>query len=119
MNVLVVLGLFLAGLLGGIEFIVRYGVHPALQAMPDRIHLVARHEIVRVVRVIVPAVMLPGLAVNGVMLAVTGAGDGLPFRVAAAAVYVGYLLIVFLGTVPINSRFFGWDPDAPPLTGNR
>jgi uncharacterized membrane protein len=114
MNALALIGLFLAGMLSGIEVVVRYGVHPALVALPDRVHLLARHEIVRVVRVLVPAVLLPSVIVGIAVLAVSGAGGGLPFRWAGVASYAVYVLIVFLGTVPINDRFFAWDPDAPP-----
>ncbi len=114
MNILVIVGLFLAGLLAGIELIVRYGVHPALMALPDREHLGARHEIVRIVRVIVPAILLPSVLVSIAVLIVSGSGAGLPLRWAGVAVYVAYLLVVFFGTVPINSRFFDWNLDAPP-----
>lgn len=112
--VLAFVGLFLAGLLAGIEFVVRYGVHPALASLPDDIHLRARHEIVRIVRVIVPAVMLPSVLVNIAVLVLSGTGPGLPMRWAGAVTYVVYLLVVFLGTVPINGRFFDWNLDAPP-----
>lgn len=114
MSVVAVIGLFLAGLLAGIELVVRYGIHPALVALPDRVHLAARHEIVRVVRVIVPAILLPSVALSIAVVVVTGTGDGLAFRWAGLAAYGAYLVVVFVGTVPINDRFFDWDLDAPP-----
>ena len=114
MNILVIVGLFLAGLLAGIEFVVRYGIHPALTALPDRTHLAARHEVVRIVRAIVPAILLPSVVVAVAVLVVSGPGAGLPLRWTGVAVYACYLLVVFLGTVPINSRFFDWNLDAPP-----
>lgn len=114
MSPLVLVGLFLAGILAGIELVVRYGVHPALSALPDREHLLARHEVVRFVRVIVPSIMLPSVIVAVIVLATTGAGDGLPFRWAGVAAYAVYLAIVFLGTVPINDKFYEWDAAAPP-----
>jgi uncharacterized membrane protein len=114
MTLVALIGLFLAGLLAGIELAVRYGIHPALVAMSDRTHLEARHEIVRIVRVIVPAILIPSVLVNIAVLVVSGSGAGLPFRWAGAAIYASYLLVVFLGTVPINDRFFDWDLDSPP-----
>ncbi|MEO5534202.1 MAG: DUF1772 domain-containing protein [Pseudolysinimonas sp.] len=114
MSILVGLGLMFAGLLAGIEAVVRYGVHPALNAMPDDVHLRARHEIVRIVRVIVPAVMLPSVVVAVVCLVVTSSGPAYGLRFAAVAVYAIYLVVVFAGTVPINDRFFKWDVSNPP-----
>jgi uncharacterized membrane protein len=113
-NILVGVGLVLAGLLAGIEAVVRYGVHPALSAMPDDVHLRARHEIVRIVRVIVPAVMLPSVVVAVVCLFLTSENPALAIRVAAVALYAIYLVVVFAGTVPINDRFFKWDVSNPP-----
>jgi uncharacterized membrane protein len=113
-SILVGVGLFLAGLLAGIELIVRYGVHPALTAMPDDVHLRARHEIVRIVRVIVPAVMLPSVAAAVANLVLANDGETFGLRVAAVAVYAIYVVVVFAGTVPINDRFFKWDLSNPP-----
>lgn len=114
MQLLTALGLFLAGILAGMELVVRYGIHPALMRLPDRAHLEARHEVVRVVRVMVPAVLLPSVLV-GVAVAILSASDaGSPWRWAAVVAYVAYLLVVFLGTVPINDRFYKWDAANPP-----
>ena len=114
MTVLSLVGLFLAGLLAGIELVVRYGVHPALVALPDREHLEARHQIVRFVRVIVPSILVPSVLIGIAVLIFTGAGDGLPWRWVGVAVYAAYIVVVFFGTVPINARFFDWNLDAPP-----
>jgi hypothetical protein len=114
MTILVGTGLFLSGLLAGIEFVVRYGVHPALVALPDDLHLRARHEVVRIVRVIVPVVMLPSVALAAAALVFASDGHNLALRVASVAVYAIYLVVVFAGTVPINNRFFQWDLDNPP-----
>jgi hypothetical protein len=51
MQLLTALGLFLAGILAGMELVVRYGIHPALMRLSDRAHLEARHEVVGIVRV--------------------------------------------------------------------
>src|SRR3954453_23153871 len=104
MQLLTALGLFLAGILAGMELVVRYGIHPALMRLPDRAHLEARHEVVRVVRVMVPAVLLPsvlvGVAVAILTAADAGTGAATVWRWAAVGAYLAYLLVVFLGTVP-------------------
>lgn len=125
-QILTALGLFLAGILAGMELVVRYGIHPALMRLSDRAHLEARHEVVRIVRVIVPAVLLPSVLV-GVAVAIlsgshagsaagshAGSDAGSLWRWTAVGAYLAYLLVVFLGTVPINNRFYAWDPANPP-----
>jgi len=114
MAILTALGLFLAGILAGMELIVRYGIHPALMRLPDRAHLEARHEIVRIVRVIVPVVLLPSVLVGGAVAILSGSDQGSVWRWAAVGAYLAYLIVVFAGTVPINDRFFRWDAADPP-----
>lgn len=114
MQILTALGLFLAGILAGMELIVRYGIHPALMRLSDRAHLEARHEVVRIVRVIVPVVLLPSVLVGVAVAILSGSDAGSVLRWAAVGTYLAYLLVVFLGTVPINNRFYGWDPANPP-----
>lgn len=106
-------GLFLLGVLAGEELIVRYGVHPALSGLDDRAHLLVRQALVRRLRVVVPIVMLPAaaFAVAG-LISVSGPGLGL--RWATLAAMVVFLLLSFLGTVPINIKVNDWRADAPP-----
>ncbi len=112
--VLETLGLFLSGMLAGGEFLVRYGLQPALTALPDEAHLRARQALIRQLRVLVPALMLPTVLV-GVAVAVTGAaGPGAAFRWAGAATLIAFVLLSFLGTVPINIRVGDWPVQAPP-----
>ncbi len=114
MQLLTALGLFLAGILAGMELVVRYGIHPALMRLGDRAHLQARHEVVRIVRVMVPAVLLPSVLVGVAVAILSGPGAGSAWRWAAVGAYAAYLLVVFLGTVPINDRFYTWDAANPP-----
>lgn len=114
MQLLTALGLFLAGILAGMELVVRYGIHPALMRLGDRAHLQARHEVVRIVRVMVPAVLLPSVLVGVAVAILSAPGAGSAWRWAAVGAYVAYLLVVFLGTVPINDRFYTWDSANPP-----
>jgi hypothetical protein len=68
---------------------------------------------VRRLRVVVPIVMLPAavLAVAGL---VTVTGPGLALRWATMVAMVVFLLLSFLGTVPINIKVNDWRVDAPP-----
>jgi hypothetical protein len=111
--VLQALGLFLAGLLAGEEFIVRYGVQPALRDLDDRAHIQARVALVRRLRVVVPALMLPAVAAGVAVLAVAR-GPGGAWRWAGVAALAVFVLSSFLGTVPINMKVIGWRADAPP-----
>ena len=119
MNGLTLAGLFLSGLLAGVELVVRYGIHPALMSLSDRTHLAARHEIVRIVRVIVPVILIPSVLLGIAVLIFSGAGPGLALRWVGVGIYAAYLMVVFFGTVPINDAFFDWDPDAPPADWKR
>jgi hypothetical protein len=115
MNSVVVqaIGLALVGILAGIEFIVRYGVQPALRNLDDHAHVAARVALVRRLRFVVPSVMLPAVAASVAALVVSG-GNGAGFRWAGMAALVAFLLFSFLGTVPINNKVIDWQPDNPP-----
>ncbi|MGD8166771.1 anthrone oxygenase family protein [Herbiconiux sp. P16] len=113
-TVIELVALFLSGLLAGEEFVVRYGVQPALSAMPDLPHVLARQALVRRLRILVPALMVPTVLLAITALIVGGTSPGVGFRWAALAPLVAFLGFSFLGTVPINIRVNDWTPDAPP-----
>src|SRR6185437_14686194 len=97
------LGVFLAGILAGEEFIVRYGVHPALDALEDRAHLLSRMALVRRLAIVVPSLMIPTVVVAVVVVFTAGTGPGFVFRILGVAALIA-LLLSFLGTVPINIK---------------
>ncbi|MFI5909752.1 anthrone oxygenase family protein [Dactylosporangium sp. NPDC051541] len=107
------IALFLAGLLAGEELIVRYGVQPALRLLDDHAHIQARVALVRRLRIVVPALMLPTVAA-AVAVLVLADGPGSGWRWAGAAALTAFLLCSFLGTVPINMKVVDWRPEAPP-----
>ena len=113
------IGVFFAGILAGEEFIVRYGVQPSLTALPDLPHLLARQALVRRLRVVVPALMVPTVLLAVAALIVGGTGPGCWFRVAGLAALVAFVLFSFLGTVPINIRVNDWDAEHPPADWKR
>ncbi|MGW5746097.1 DUF1772 domain-containing protein [Amycolatopsis sp. NPDC003861] len=104
--------LFVIGVLAGEELIVRYGLHPALSRLDDHAHLLARQALVRRLRV-VPIVMLPAAALAVAALVVVP-GPGLGLRWATLIAMAAFVLLSFLGTVPLNIEVDGWRPDAPP-----
>lgn len=114
MSALLVVHLVLVGLLAGEEFIVRWGIQPAMTALPDDAHLRTRIALVRSLRVVVPMLMIPAVLASVAVLVVVGADDGLGWRIAGMAALVVFVLASFLGTVPINIGVNDWDPTDPP-----
>jgi uncharacterized membrane protein len=112
--VLQTIGLLLAGILAGEEFVVRYGVQPAISAMEDRPHLQARQALVRRLRVLVPIIMVPTVLVGIAVLIFAGTGDGIAYRWAGVIALIAFVLFSFLGTVPINIQVDSWQVDDPP-----
>ncbi len=113
-DILRFLSLFLAGILAGEELVVRYGVQPALTALEDRAHILARQALVRRLRVVVPAIMVPTVLAAIAALIVGGGAPGFWFRLAGTLALVAFVLFSFLGTVPINIQVNDWQVDAPP-----
>ena len=114
MNALLVVQTVLLGLLAGEEFIVRWGVQPALSSLPDTAHLFARVALVKRLKMVVPALMVPTLIASVAVLVVAGTAGGLAFRVAGTVALLVFVLASFLGTVPINIGVNDWDPEHPP-----
>lgn len=119
MIVLVVVQTVLVGLLAGEEFIVRWGVQPALTRLPEEAHVRARIALVRSLRIVVPALMLPTVVVSAAVVVLDRSGDVTVIRVAASAALVVFVLASFLGTVPINIGVADWDPEHPPADWRR
>ncbi|GLZ55497.1 anthrone oxygenase family protein [Actinomycetospora sp. NBRC 106378] len=105
-----VLCLVLSGVLAGGELLVRWGLAPALRALPDDAHVRARIAVVHRLRLVVPAVIVPTVVVTVVVVA--RGGDAAAWAaVGALAVFV---VVTGFGTVPINMRIARWDPTDPP-----
>ena len=119
MSVLLVVQLVLVGLLAGEEFIVRWGVQPAMARLPDEVHVRTRIALVKSLKVVVPVLMVPAVLASVAVLVLRGADDGLGWRIAAMVALVVFVLASFLGTVPINIRVNDWDPEQPPADWKR
>jgi hypothetical protein len=109
------IAVFFAGVLAGEEFIVRYGVQPALTVLDDLPHIQARQALVRRLRVVVPALMVPTVLLAIAALVLDPTGPGCWFRVAGLASLVAFVLFSFLGTVPINVKVNDWDAEHPQV----
>lgn len=106
--------LFFAGLLAGEEFVIRLGVRDTLNVLDDRSHIRLRQALIRTLRVLVPAIMIPAI-LSGVAVALTDSSStGAICRWAAAASSLAFLGITLFGTVPINAAALDWNADAPP-----
>lgn len=105
---------FLVGLVAGEEFIVRYGLHPAMSALPDLAHLQARVALVKRMKYVVPLIMVPAFVASVVLLVAAGGAPGFAWRVGGLAAFTAYLLFSLFGTVPINMKVNDWDPVQPP-----
>src|SRR5947207_2942816 len=102
------ISLFFLGILAGEEFIVRYGLQPAMDKLEDGAHILARVALVRRLKVVVPAIMAP--SVIAVILVLVTAADrtGAVYRWLGAASLLAFVLFSFLGTVPINMKVNDW-----------
>ena len=113
MSVVSVVAVVCGGLLAGEELIVRWGVAPAMRALPDAAHLRVRIALVHRLRVVVPLLIAPAVLTAVAAVVLDRAG---PVAWAALAVLGVFVLSSALGTVPINMRVADWDPDDPPST---
>jgi uncharacterized membrane protein len=111
--VLEIIQLVLIGLLAGEELVVRYGVQPAMDSLPEQAHLRTRIALVKRLKVVVPVLMLPAVAASIALLLVAADGN-LAWRAGGMAALIGFLLFSFLGTVPINMKVNDWDAENPP-----
>lgn len=110
MNTLALINLFFAGLLAGVETVVRFGVRGPLAALPDLPHLQLRQGLIKTLRVLVPTIYVPAF-LTGIAVAVTG--DRITPWIGVAAMTI-WTLTTFTGTVPLNQALADWNPEAPP-----
>jgi uncharacterized membrane protein len=108
------LSLFAAGLLAGEELVVRYGVRDAIGTLDDVHHIELRQALIYRLRVLVPALFAPTLALAVMAGILDGTRPGVALRGLGVGALVGWGLLTAFGTVPINSAALTWQPDAPP-----
>jgi uncharacterized membrane protein len=113
-EVLGFVSVFGGGLLGGEEFVIRYGVRGPLARLEQEPHIRMRQGLIRTLRVLVPAIFLPTLLFAVAVTLVDGGDNGLAFRCAAIVALLAWGVVTIRGTVPINEAAIEWDPAAPP-----
>jgi uncharacterized membrane protein len=113
-EVLGFINVFGAGLLAGEEFVIRYGVRGPLGRLDQESHIRMRQGLIRTLRILVPAILLPTLLSAVAVTVVDGADGGLAFRCAAILALLAWVAVTLRGTVPINEAALDWDPAAPP-----
>lgn len=108
------ISLFLAGILAGEELVVRYGVHVSLAKLDDQSQIRVRQALIRRLRVLVPAILLPTAITGVAVLILNSSGLGFAFQCAGMLALLIFILTTIIGTVPINKGALDWQPEAPP-----
>jgi uncharacterized membrane protein len=112
-HILEFVNLFFAGLLAGAEFVVRFGVRAAIGALDPQPSIRLRQALIRTLRALVPGLYLPTL-LTGIAVTIWN-GGGFALRCAAMLALLGWTLVTFTGTVPINAAILDeWQAETPP-----
>jgi hypothetical protein len=108
------INLFLAGILAGEEFVVRYGLSAPLAGMDDRPHIQLRQALIRRLRILVPSLFILTVSTGIAALIADRSSPGFGFRCAGLLALLVFITVTLLGTVPINKAALGWEASAPP-----
>lgn len=108
------LSLLGAGLLAGEEFVVRYGVRAPVARLDQLPQVQLRQDLIRRLRILVPAIYFPTLLAGLAAPALTGFGPALLVRCAALVALLVWVAVTLGGTVPINAQVLEWEATAPP-----
>src|SRR6202020_3338339 len=108
------ISVFGAGLLAGEEFVIRYGVREPLSRLDQEPHIRMRQGLIRTLRVLVPAILVPTLLSAVAVTVVDGADGALAFRCAAILALLAWVAVTLRGTGPTNEGALDWDSAAPP-----
>jgi hypothetical protein len=94
---------------------VHEGLRPVLARLEgERAQIVARQAFIRRLRLVVPMVLLPAALAALAVVLLDDARAGLVERRAGAALLLSAVVLVLVGTAPINKDVLTWSPDAPP-----
>jgi hypothetical protein len=109
-----VFNLFFVGILAGAEIVVCYGVRTPMSNLEEQPQIQLRQGLIRRLRVLVPAILVLTVTSAIVVIVLEGTKPGFVFRCAGLLTMIIWMLVTFLGTVPINKTALTWRPDAPP-----
>ncbi|HEX3787212.1 MAG TPA: DUF1772 domain-containing protein [Pseudonocardiaceae bacterium] len=113
-QLLVSANLFFAGLLAGLEFLVRFGVRGPMASLAELPQLQLRQALVHRMRGLVATVFLLTIVSSIAVTVLTHAEPGFGYRCAGVLAILAWAVTTFTGTVPINSAIITWQVDAPP-----
>jgi len=110
MTVLEFVNLFLRGHPGRDRVRGPLRIRGAIAALDEQPQIRLRQALIRRLRVAVP-IVFASTALSAVAVTIL-AGTG--FRYAGLLAVLGWTLVTFVGTVPINKATLTWQPAAPP-----
>jgi uncharacterized membrane protein len=113
-EVINLISLFLAGLLAGEEFVVYYGIRPAIASLDERPQILSRQALIHRLRVLVPCMFIPTVLSGTIMTILDGFGPGFLFRCVGLIGLLTWTMATVPGTVPINSAIADWISTEPP-----
>jgi uncharacterized membrane protein len=106
--------LYLAGILAGEEFVIRFGVRGPVASLDEELSIRLRQALIYSLRVMVPVIFFSTLLSAVAVTVLDGFGPALAFRCAALVALLVWLVATLAGTAPINSAVLEWEPNAPP-----
>ncbi len=108
------LALILSGLLAGVEFAIRWGMHGALASLPPALRLPARRALYLRLRILVGALSAAALLFSVFLDVATARNMGFGIAIAGSAATLAYMLVALVYTMPLDNAITTWDPAALP-----
>jgi uncharacterized membrane protein len=113
-EVIGLIGLILTGLLAGEEFVMYYGIRPAIATLDEQPQILTRQALIHRLRVLVPCIFVPTILSGTIITILDGFGPGFLFRFAGLLGLLAWTMATVPGTVPINSAVADWKSTEPP-----
>lgn len=106
--------LLFVGLLAGIELAVHYGIGAPPVSLSEEAQILLRQALVRRLRILVPAIFLPAFLFAVLVAFQERHAPETWLRGGAIGMFLLWVVIRILRTVPVNSATLDWDPRDPP-----
>ncbi len=114
MLALLLLNLFAAGILAGLEIGAHFGFHGPTLSLDEKPRIILRQGLVRKLRWLVPSFFIPTLLTGGLLTIFSSGWAQESLRLLAIVVLAIWVYYRVIGTVKINSASLEWDADHPP-----